>query len=388
MTILYRNTYAEINEEILHANVCEIVKNYPEYKYYFGVVKGNAYGHGMHIVNSLIKGGVNYLAVATLEEAIKVREFNVDIPILCLEPISLEFIEDIIKYNVSITVTSLDYFKALNEITPEKQIKIHIKLDTGMNRLGIKEKDELDKLFSINAHQNVFIEGIYTHLATAGINDFWLEKQIENFKKLTANIDLSSIPIVHLGRSITLVHHKKPDFVNGVRLGICMYGFSQSIPEPSGLHKIKRNIMLKLGRIPDAVLQNNLKLKTAFTLYSTVIDVKKIKKGEFVGYGAGFIANSDMSVATVAIGYYDGVNKAIKNVIVNGKKCEILGDLCMDMTHIAVPENTAIGDKVEFFGDKISIKEASRNAGTSAYKILTGITSRVPRIYNQEEYYI
>lgn len=385
---MYRKTFVKINEQTLTDNVAEITSKYPEYQYYFGVVKGNAYGHGMHIVNALIKGGVNYLAVATLEEACSVRKFNSDIPILCLEPINLEYLDDIIRLDVTLTVDSLEYFKALNALSPKEQIKVHLKLDTGMNRLGIKEKAELDTLFSSYRHENVFIEGIYTHLATSGVNDTYYDRQMKRFCELTRNIDLSLIPIVHVGRSLILVHHKKPDFVNGVRLGICMYGFSQSMAEPTGLRKLKRDLLLKYKAISPAILKNDLDLKTAFSLYTSVLAVKDIKKGEFAGYGAAFKAQEDMTVATLGIGYYDGISADLKQVLINGKPCEILGELCMDMTLVRVPSYTKVGDVAEIFGEQISIRKASVCSKRSAYKLLTGITSRVPRMYGQEEYYL
>ena len=385
---MYRKTYVKINEEVLTANVSEITSKYPEYHYYFGVVKGNAYGHGMHTVNALIKGGVNYLAVATLEEAAAVRQFNKDIPILCLEPIDLEFIEDIIELNVSLTVNSLEYFEQLNFLAPRKQINVHIKLDTRMNRLGIADKDELDRLYSSDRHENVFIEGIYTHLATSGVNDAYYDKQMERFEQLTRNIDLSLIPIVHVGRSLILVHHKKPSFVNGVRLGICMYGFAQSINPPTGFRKFKRELLLKFKNISPAILKNDLKLNTAYSLHTVVLDVKRLKKGDFAGYGAAFKANEDMNVATLAIGYYDGMSATLKNVYINGSACPILGELCMDMTLVKVPNSVKKGDVVEIFGDKCSVRKACFASGMSAYRLLTGITSRVPRVYGEEIFYI
>lgn len=385
---MYRKTYVKIDESVLFENVRNICENYPEYKYYFGVVKGNAYGHGMHIVNSLIKGGVNYLAVATLEEAEKIRKYNIEIPILCLEPISLEFIEEILRLNITLTVDSLDYFKELNELSFENTLRVHIKLDTGMNRLGIKDKQEVDALFSLQKRDNIIIEGIYTHLATSGINDPYYDIQMQNFKEITRDIDLTKIPIVHIGRSLILVHHKKEYFVNGVRMGICMYGFSQSLPEPTGIKKIKRDFLCKLKNISPSILSNTLKLKTAFSLYSTVLSVKKVKKGEFVGYGATYKAESDMTIATIAIGYYDGMKKGFKHVMLNSHRCEILGELCMDMTAIKVPPDTRVGDTVEIYGDKIPVRIAARNASSSAYRVLTDITCRVPRVYGEEEIYL
>lgn len=377
---MYRKTYLKINTETLKNNVKELVRNYNGYRYFFGVVKGNAYGHGMKSVNALVEGGVNYLAVSSLEEALKVREYNKETPVLCLEPVSEEFTEVAIKNNVTLTVDSVNRFEKL--VNLNKKIKVHIKLDTGMNRLGIKQKAELEELFEIYKSQtNIFIEGIYTHLATSGINDKFYDLQIEAFKNLTENINLSEIPIVHIGRSISLVHHKKPDFVNGVRMGICMYGFSQSIKEPTGIRKLKRNYNLKRNNISESVLENNLKLNTAMELYSEVMAVKTVEKGEFVGYGAEYIAERDITVATLPIGYFDGVEKNMKYVFLNGKRCAILGEICMDMVSVLTDSNTKIGDKAEIFGKNISVKEVANNLGVSAYRVLTRITDRVERIY-------
>ena len=380
---MYRNTFVSVDKTVLKANVHNITEKYSEYQYFFGVVKGDAYGHGFEVIDALIEGGVNYLAVATADEAEKVREINADIPLLCLEPVSENAYSFFCENSITFTVDSLSGAKSINAYSFDKKIKVHIKLDTGMNRLGFKGEDELLKAFDIlKANENIEIEGIYTHLATSGINDIYYDKQMANFEKLTKNIKLDEIPIVHIGRSLILVHHKKPDFANGVRLGICMYGFSQSLPEPSGIRKIKRELLLKRKGISESILSNDLNLKTAFSLYSEVISVKEVKKGEFVGYSADFIADRDMSVATLAIGYFDGMNKKLKNVIINGEKCEIIGEICMDMTAVRVPKSVKCGDMAEIFGDKISIRAAAKNLGVNAYKVFTSVSHRVPRIYN------
>lgn len=379
---MYRNTYVSVDKAVLKENVHNITDKYREYKYFFGVVKGDAYGHGFHVIDALIEGGVNYLAVATADEAEKVREINADIPLLCLEPTEEDAFSFFCESNITFTVDSLEGARELCGYNFTKKIKVHLKLDTGMNRLGFKNEDELLEAFSLlKSSENTEIEGIYTHLATSGVNDIYYDRQMANFKNLTKNINLSEIPIVHIGRSIILVHHDKPDFVNGVRLGICMYGFSGSLPEPSGLRKIKRDFLLKKKGISKSILSNDLDLKTAFSLYSQVISVKKIKKGEFVGYGADFIANEDMTVATLAIGYFDGMSKKLKNVIINDEKCEIIGEICMDMTAVKVPDTVKCGDKAEIFGDKISIRDAAKNLGVNAYRVFTSISHRVPRIY-------
>lgn len=379
---MYRNTFVKVDKNILRENVHNITKTYSEYKYFFGVVKGDAYGHGLAVIDSLIEGGVNYLAVATPEEALGLREFNRDIPVLCLEPVNTNAFFSLCENDITFTVDSLQNAKALNDFPLDKEIKVHIKLDTGMNRLGFKEKAELTEAFKLlSQNKNIIIEGIYTHLATSGVSDIYYDRQVKKFEELTEDIDLKKIPIVHIGRSLTLVHHSKPKFVNGIRLGICMYGFSQSLPEPTGLRKIKRKLLLKRKGISESILSNDLKLCTAFSLYSEVISVKQVKKGEFVGYSANFIAPEDMTVATLSIGYFDGINKALGKVIINGEKCEILGEICMDMTAVRVSDRVKCGDLAEIFGYSVSISEAARNMGVNAYKVFTGISHRVPRIY-------
>lgn len=382
---MFRKTYVKINNKALTSNIKEIISKYNNYKYYFGVVKGNAYGHGDYIVNDLIKGGINYLAVSSLEEAISIRKYNKEIPILCLEPISIEYIKDILDNDVTITIESIDYVKELINKKLDKQLKVHIKLDTGMSRLGFTNKEELNESINLlKDNRNILLEGIYTHIATSGINDIYYDKQISTFNYLTKDINLKEIPIIHIGRSMTLVNHSKLDFVNGIRLGICMYGFNNSIKEPTGLRKFKRDRLLKKLNISETTLTNDLNLKTAFSLYTEVMSIRNVKKGSFVGYGANYIANEDIIVATLPIGYVDGMNKLMKYVSINNKKYEIIGDICMDMTMIKIDDTIKLHDKVEIFGDNISIREVSRRLNTNAYHVVTGITTRVPRVYDDK----
>ena len=381
--MMYRNTYAYIDDKILTNNIKEILRKYSTYKYYIGVVKANAYGHGSYIVNDLIKGGVNYLAVSSLEEAIEIRKYNKEIPVLCLEPINIEYLDVILDNKITITVESTDYVRELVNKKITSKLLVHLKLDTGMSRLGYKDKEELIKSIKLlRENKNIFIEGIYTHLATSGINDKYYDKQIDKFRYLTEDIDLKEIPIVHLNRSITLTHHKMLPFETGTRLGIIMYGFSQSLPEPVGLRKIKRDILNKIRHISPTVMSNDLKLKTAFSLYSEVMSIRCIKKGDFVGYGANYIAKEDTIIGTIPIGYADGMSSLMKYVSINKKKYPIVGDICMDMTIVKLDDRVKLHDKVEIFGDTISVKSVANNMHSNAYHVLTGVTSRVPRVYS------
>ena len=272
---------------------------------------------------------------------------------------------------------NIDYIKELLNKKLNKKLKVHLKLDTGMNRLGLTTKEELiGSIKLLKENKNIYLEGIYTHIATSGINDIYYDKQIEKLKELTKEINLKDIPIIHIGRSMTLVNHKKLDFVNGVRLGICMYGFSNSIKSPTGLRKIKRDLNLKKLNISESILSNDLNLKTAFTLYTEVMSLRKVEKGSFVGYGANYITSDDIIVATLPIGYFDGITKEMKYVSINNKRYEIIGDICMDMTMIKVDDTVKLHDKVEIFGDNISIRKASNLAGESNLEI-SPISARI-----------
>lgn len=381
---MYRKTFARIDGDILKNNIVEIKKNYNNYEYYIGVVKNNAYNHGIHVVNDLIAGGINYLAVSSLEEAIEIRKFNLDIPILCLEPIELEYIYDAINNNVTITIESLDYLQELNELKIKDIIKIHIKIDSGMNRLGLKNSKNLNKAIQIiNDNKKLYLEGIYSHFATSGVSDKNWDLQLANFKNITKDVNLNTIPIVHLGRSLTLVNHPKISFCNGIRLGIVMFGFAQNMNKGNFLQEYRRNMLIKKYNISDTYRTNNLYLRTAFSLYSKVMSVRKLKEGEFVGYNANFIAKETIYVATLPIGYADGVTKNFKYINIKGKKYEILADT-MDMIMVKVDKGVKVGDKAEIFGDSIKISEVTAKLGINAYHLFNQITNRVPRVHVSE----
>ncbi len=380
---MYRPTYAIINKDILRENIKEIKKMYPSYEYYIGVVKNDAYHHGIKIVNDLIKGGINYLAVSSLDEAILVRKINKNIPILCLEVISLDYLDLIIKNKITITVESLSYLKKLIQQDVNDLITIHFAVDTGMHRLGFSKEEELTKAYMlIKESKNLYLEGIYSHFATSGIQDIYYDYQVKRFLEITKNIYLEDIPIVHLGRSLTLVSHEKLNFCNGIRLGIVMYGFNQSrkINSKYQLFKIKR--IQKKDHLSKTTLENNLKVKTSFALYSSVMSRRKIKKGEFVGYGAN-IVNETGYIYTICIGYADGVDKNFKYVLINKQKCLIIAD-CMDMLLVFSQNKYEVGSKVEIFGENRSIFEVLKTLNINAYHLFNQISNRVPRIYESK----
>ena len=374
---MYRDTYAVIDTKKILENVKYITNTY-DYKYYFGVVKYNAYGHGYEIINSLIKGGVNYLAVATLDEALEIRKNYPKIPILILEPINLDYIDKAVYYDITITVDSLKYLKELMEIPIDKRLAVHFKVDSGMNRLGFKDQDEFTESYGLIANsENLFLEGVYTHFATSGINDGYYDLQVKNFLKITKNVNLSLISIVHADRSITLVNKPKLDFCNGCRFGMLMYGVSARNVVLSGKQKIKNVIKSLLGKKTN--YPKVLPLNPAFELYSEVISVRKAQAKECVGYGSYFL-EENAKIATIPIGYADGVDKSFKYVYISGSKCPIIADT-MDMIMVIVPDKVRVKDKVEIIGKNIPVLDVCQNTGLNAYHLFARISNRVPRNY-------
>ena len=391
---MFRKTYVEVNIDNLKNNVKNIVNNYNKYNYFIGVVKGNCYGHGVtYVINELIESGINYLAVSSLEEALEARNVNKKIPILCLEPIAIEYLDICIKNKITITVHDYNYAKKLIEKNINKKIKIHLKIDSGMNRLGFKDKNELNEIYEkLKENKNIEIEGIYTHFATLGINDKEWDNQLNKFKYLTEDINLSEIPIVHLAKSAAFIDHPKIDFCNGIRLGIAMYGYD---PNPkyntngikNKLRQIKRNILRKKNKISETTTKIPFELKPAFKMYTELIQIKKVKKGEFVGYGAMYRADEDITIGIMPVGYDDGIFRKStgRYVSIKNKRYKIIGDVGMGMTAVKIDDSIEITDRVTLIGDNIPIKEVATHNGTSIYETMCNIGKTIPRVYVKDD---
>lgn len=391
---MFRKTYVEVNIDNLKNNVKNIVNNYNKYNYFIGVVKGNCYGHGVtYVINELIESGINYLAVSSLEEALEARNVNKKIPILCLEPIAIEYLDICIKNKITITVHDYNYAKKLIEKNINKKIKIHLKIDSGMNRLGFKDKNELNEIYEkLKENKNIELEGIYTHFATLGINDKEWDNQLNKFKYLTEDINLSEIPIVHLAKSAAFIDHPKIDFCNGIRLGIAMYGYD---PNPkyntngikNKLRQIKRNILRKKNKVSETTTKIPFELKPAFKMYTELIQIKKVKKGEFVGYGAMYRADEDITIGIMTVGYDDGIFRKStgRYVSIKNKRYKIIGDVGMGMTAVKIDDSIEITDRVTLIGDNIPIKEVATHNGTSIYETMCNIGKTIPRVYVKDD---
>ena len=381
---MYRKTYVEINLDNIENNVKNIIKKYDNYKYYIGMIKANAYNHGYYIVDTLIKSGINYLAVSSLDEAIKIRDYNKKIPIVCTEIIDEDLIDIALKNDITLTIDNIDYLKTIKN----KKCKIHIKINSGMNRLGVNTKEEFNEIYNyIQKNKNVYLEGIYTHFATPGVNDIYYDKQISNFKNITSDIDLSKIDMVHLSSSFSLLSHPKIEFENSVRIGTIMFGYDISLDEYGNnfkdkVKKMRDNYLINKNNISKVIRGVKIDLKPAFKLKTNVMEIREIKQGEILGYGTT-IAQENMKIAVLPIGYDEGIGTNMQNryVLINGKKYECVGHICMCMMFVKIDDSVKLYDEVTILGDELTLGYMSRLKSTSIQETLITIGKELPKVY-------
>jgi alanine racemase len=365
-------TWAEINLDNLKSNLGNIKKLLVEDTKICGVVKANAYGHGsVEISKVLVNEGVDYLAVARLEEAIELRQNNILIPILCLGYIDENALEDAVENNIYITIYSYDAAYKLNEICKKlgKQCTIHIKLDTGMSRIGfLPNIKSVDDIQNISKLSNISIEGIYTHFAVADEKDKeFTYKQVDRFNYVIKELENRDvyIPIKHVSNSAATMDCFDLNF-NMVRCGIILYGHYPS----------------------EDVNKESLSLKPVMTLKTKVAHIKELDSDVGISYGLRYKTLEKAKIATLPIGYADGFTRLLTDKVkvkVNGEMVPVVGKICMDQCMIKINQNhdIKIGDEVIIFGEgyEEKIENLANELGTINYEMLCMIARRVERIY-------
>ncbi|MEG2144545.1 MAG: alanine racemase, partial [Oscillospiraceae bacterium] len=340
------------------------------------VIKANAYGHGaIKCATALEKEGVCNFAVSTYMEALELRRNKITSDILILGAVPEECVCDLCDNHVTISITSLEIARlyAAKLSLTQRKIKAHIKLDTGMNRHGINAEStqnavkEIKEIFAMPQFE---IEGIFTHLAvadTVGEEEF-TNLQIKRFKNINDALlgDGIEIKIKHCANSAGVL--KYPDaYFNMVRAGIILYGCE-----------------------PDFDMPNILGVSPVMSLRTRISQIKEVKAGETIGYGRAYNALTQRKIATVSIGYADGLHRACSQkieMLVNGEIVPQVGNICMDICMLDVTEvkNVKIGDVVTVFGEdngkSIQADATAKAAGTICYEIITGISPRVPKFY-------
>lgn len=369
----FDRTYAEVNLQAVRHNIEEARKNIKSDTKIMAIVKANAYGHGAVPVSKALISQVDAYGVAMIEEALELRDAGIDKMILILGYTGEEWYEELVKHCISQTIYTYDMAKKLSDVAVSfgKQTPIHIKIDTGMGRIGFAPKEEsLDIVEKISHLPGVFIEGIFTHFARADEKTIEAAKEpFARYMQFVQELEKKGIriPIRHVSNSASIISFPEAN-LDMVRSGITTYGLYPSEDVPKEI----------------------LKLQPAMSWKSKISFVKPIGPGTSISYGGTFTAEKPMIVATVPVGYADGMKRDLSGkgrVLVHGQYAQILGRVCMDQFMIDVTDisNVKMGDTVTIFGkdgDKcIPVEEIAELSHSFNYEFVCSISKRVPRKY-------
>ena len=360
--IISRPTVMEVDLKAFEQNIEEIKKYVGDNITLIPIIKANGYGT---FINTRIEilNKFDIVAVALVDEAVSLRKIGYSKEILVINQPYIEELTKIEKYNITIGLSSEEFLKELSNNSKIEKIKVHLELETGMGRTGIVQNNLEEYIKLVKNCNKIEVDGIYSHMSSADFDEDYTNKQIEIFEKGVNIIKkyFKNIKYIHISASNGILNYKNA-YYNATRPGIIMYGY-----EPfEGANK-------KMNLYPVC------KLKSRITF------LKEVGPNTSIGYSRSYITDKDTKVATIPIGYADGLRRALSNngeVIVHGKKAPIIGNICMDsfMVDVTDIEDVKVGDPIYVWDNNlITLEEVSKRCGTINYEILSTISSRIPR---------
>ena len=372
MSLCYHATTAEVDLGALAYNYHQLRQLASPSVKFLAVVKADAYGHGaIPVSKKLEELGADFLGVATVYEGAELRNAGIKKPILVLSGIYQEEAEDVLTYQLTPMVYRLEIAEALSAAAKKqgKKIPIHIKVDTGMGRIGVLAEEAAAFANRVRKFENLDIEGVASHFSTAdGGNSSFVEEQLQRFTRTLEemkNVDIDP-PYCHIANSAALVTLPAAHFTL-VRPGIMLY-----------------------GSYPSSSLKDKVPLRQVMSWKSLVANLKKVPKDYPISYGRTFITQRPSLIAAIPVGYADGYNRLFSNrgeILINGMRAPVVGRVCMDWTMADVTDipGVAVGDEVVLLGSQlgkeITAEELGERIGTIAYEILCSVGKRVARIY-------
>jgi len=367
-------TWAEIDLNAILYNLRQI-RNLvePRGAKVLAVVKDNAYGHGaLEVAKAIENENIRMFGVATVEEAIQLRQAGVKKPILIFCCILPEQAESVVYHDITQTICDMSICHALSMAARKvsKNAKVHIKVDTGMGRIGVSYDKAIELIKQVINTPNVVIDGIYTHFSSADTDEDYTNYQIDRFNYVLSCLKKDSIhiPIKHSASSSAIINYPS-SYYDMVRPGIALYGYSPFIT-------------------------SKIQLEPSLSFKTRIVYIKEVPAGFSISYGRTYITEKATKVATIAVGYGHGYNRKLSNkaeVIIKGKRAKIIGTICMDQCLCDVTDipEAVIGDEVILIGKQgdqvITADELASKIGTISYEILCGINANVKRIYNSPE---
>lgn len=381
--------WLEINLKNLASNIKNLRKLLKPKTKFMAVVKANAYGHGMvACAKASLKAGANWLGVVNIKEALDLRKNKIKAPILVLGYVDSRNFTLAANNNISIAIVNWEQLNSLqaNAYNLQANFKIHLKIETGINRLGFARKDWpklIEKLNNLS--KNIIIEGVYSHFASVEEHDIdYAKKQTEQFKKFKklfeSNYKSSVINrqvIYHMSASAATMILPESHF-DMVRCGISIYGLWPSLD-------IKNNFSAQGG----SALGEQF-LKPVLSYKTKIVQIKEVAKGDFIGYGCTYCALKNIQIAALPVGYYEGIDRGLSNLgeaLIGGIKCPIVGRICMNMCTVDITKckKIKIGDEVVLIGkqrsNSISVDDIAKKLDTINYEITTRIPEHVKRVY-------
>ncbi|MFD1337269.1 alanine racemase [Oceanobacillus iheyensis] len=370
----YRDTWTEVSLDAIHHNVTAFKNHIDHHTKLMAVVKADGYGHGaVEVAQEALTAGADYLAVAILDEAIQLRDAGIDAPLLVLGYTHPDGLKTAIEQQITLTVFTkedAEQVKIAAELL-QKTARIHLKIESGMNRIGIATKEEAVEIAKALHSSFVMLEGAFTHFADADNTDpTYTEMQFHRFNQIISHLRTHChIPIVHCCNTAATIAY--PDMhLDMVRVGIGIYGL-----------------------YPETHLKELIDLKQAMSLKTKPVYIKTVDQDTAISYGLTFTTERKSIIATMPIGYADGFSRLLSNrgdVIVHGGRAPIVGRICMDQSMIDVTdvENVGLDDVITIFGEPtegyIAMEEIANLMGTIHYETACLIGKRVPRIYMRQ----
>jgi len=371
-------TWVEINKKVLQSNIRQFQELIGKKVMLMAVVKANAYGHGLiEIAKIAVNSGADWLGVDSVDEAINLRKAGIKTPILILGYTLLSRLKDVVKYDLRQTVYNKETVQglALNN-KKVKPLKIHLKIETGTSRQGLEKEELLELAKFINKFPNIEIEGAHTHYANIEdtTDHSYAQQQLERFKQAIELLEKNKIkiPIKHTACSAAIILFPETYF-DMVRLGISMYGLW---PSRETFVSAKEK-----GR--------KLNLEPALTWKTKIAQIKQVKAGTPISYGLTERVSNNSKIAVLPVGYWDGYDRklsGIGNVLIKGKRCKVLGRVCMNMIMVDVSHipDIKLENEVVLLGkqgkEEITADELAQKIGTINYEIITRINPLIPRI--------
>ncbi len=364
-----RDAWVEINLDYIEKNILELKKFLKPHAKLFAVVKADAYGHGaVMIAPVLLASGVDFLGVSSIDEGMQLREAKIDAPILVLGAVPVWSFDWAATNNISVSVFSDEHIEACR-LTYEKtkiKPKVHVKIDTGMNRIGVRPEQAIEFIKKVQNCDFVSLEGIFTHFASAEEVELTAE-QYEKFNKVVSAVNTDGL-LIHCCNTAAVITYKNMNY-NMARVGIGIYGL-----QPDLVQDVRK---------PD--------LKQVISLRGRITNIHNAGINEGVSYSHKYITDSETKIATIPIGYADGVSRRLSNKIfgiVNGKKVPQIGNITMDqmmfdVSNVSVKEGDIITLLGEDGGSFISVDEWADILGTINYELTCALKVRLARVYTR-----